>query len=226
MSGLQLISIISAGICFILSLILRKHFGKLNGLQIILGVSVIGDLTGILITNVLDRDQMLQFNLPYYNVLTSVIILLYLILYLNNLDYGLLKTIFKICIVGYIVFYFINISFIQDFSTTLHTYSFTFGSFVLCFGIALYIKQLIESEKVIALNEDPLFWISIGVFSFYIINIPYMAMYNFMYSHYFDLLVFLRKLTIYLGILMYICIFIGLKCLKRKSSSASSSEVL
>lgn len=217
----------SAGICFILSLRLRKHLAKasLDGLHIILGVSVIGDLIGILITNILNRDQMLAFNLPYYNMLTSIIILLYLILYLINLEPGFLKKLFQVCISGFLIFYFINVSFIQPFATTLHSYSFTFGSLVLCLGIALYIKQLIESEKVIALNEDPLFWISIGVFSFYVINIPYMAMYNFMYEHYFELLVFLRKLTIFLGILMYICIFIGLICLKRKSSSASSLGV-
>ncbi len=179
------------------------------------------DLLGIVLTQTVFAERKLAFNLPYYNITTALIILSFSGLYLMNLRSAKCRTIQMASILLFIVFYLVNVSWIQPLYSVLHSYSFTLGSVTICTGILCYIKELLESDKIVDLQSDPLFWISVGLFSFYLINIPYMAMFNFLLLNYMDLLSAARKVTIFLSYFMYICIFIGLLCSKRKSYSAS-----
>ncbi len=153
-------------------------------------------------------------NFIYYNITTTIILLLYYGLYLENIKIPINKRIFQLCCLFTLCFYLINVLFIQT-GQTFHTYSFTIGSICLCLGIIFYIKEIIESDKIVFISKDPLFWISIGLFSFYIINIPYFVMYNYLAQDYFDFLVLCKKIFLVLNYFMYSCIIIGLLCLRK-----------
>ncbi len=153
-------------------------------------------------------------NFIYYNITTIIILLLYYALYIENILVKSYRRIFIIACCITLSFYLINIFFIQT-GQTFHTYSFTIGSICLCLGIVFYIKEIVESEKIVFVSRDPLFWISIGLFASYIINIPYMGMYNFLAKDYVDFLIFCRKIHLALNYFMYSCIIIGLLCLKK-----------
>lgn len=156
-------------------------------------------------------------NINYYNYTTLIILLIYYALFFENIHVKIYKKIFLIACIVTISFYLFNISFIQK-GHTFHTYSFTIGSVCLCLGIIFYIKEIVESEKIIFISKVPLFWISVGLFSFYIINIPYMGMYNFLVNDYIDFLVAFFKIGLFLNYFMYCCIIKGLLCLGKSFS--------
>jgi hypothetical protein len=152
-------------------------------------------------------------NLLYYNVTTIITLLLYYGLYFENIRVITNKRIFLGSCVFAFCFYLVNIFFIQS-GEVFHTYSFTIGSVCLCLGIVFYLKETVESEKIVVISKDPLFWISIGLFAFYIISIPFFAMYNYLRTDYVDILLLFRIIFVILNYFMYSCIIIGLICLK------------
>lgn len=153
-------------------------------------------------------------NFIYYNFTTLIILLLYYGLYLENLKSKRYRTIFLIACTITFCFYLINITFIQT-GQTFHTYSFAIGSVCLCLGIIFYVKEIVENDKIVFVSKDPLFWISIGLFAFYIINIPFFGMYNFLVKDYVYFLMLLKKISLVLNYFMYSCIIIGLICLRK-----------
>jgi hypothetical protein len=153
-------------------------------------------------------------NFIYYNITTIIILLLYYGLFIENIRIPVNKKIFKIICLITFCFYIINVLFIQT-GQTFHTYSFTIGSICLCLGIIFYIKEIIESDKIVFISKDPLFWISVGLFAFYIINIPYFVMYNYLAQDYFEFLVLCKKIFLVLNYFMYSSIIIGLLCLRK-----------
>lgn len=223
-SVLQVVAIASEALCFIASLYFIRKLSDttLHALPYILGFIFVSDLLGIILTQSVFEANKLAFNLPYYNLTTSFIIVLWTYLMIVNLNKGHCRNMLIIALGIYLFFFAVNISFIQELFKSLHTYSFTLGSIILCLATVCYLKQLVESDRIIHLKKDVMFWISVGLFSFYMINIPYMAMYNFLLEHYLDLLSAMRKVTIFLSYFMYLCIFFGLLCLKEKSFSVSS----
>lgn len=222
-SALQAIAIGTEAICFFYSVLIWKQLRNtsLKYLPYILGFVFLSDALGIFLTQTVFAEDKLTFNLPYYNITTTLIILGFTGLYFANVQASACRSILKASVFIFIGFYLVNILWIQPLFHALHSYSFTLGSVTICIAILCYTKQLVESDKIIELQSDPLFWISAGLFSFYLINIPYMAMFNVLLLNYMDLLSAARKVTIFLSYFMYICIFIGLLCSKRKSYSAS-----
>ncbi len=208
----------SEGICFLTSLVLRKSLTRegMGLLPGILGAIFISDSMGILLTQyVFTRDQ-LGFNLPYYNVATALVIVLYGLFYIRNLKPTACRKVLAIAMCLFVAFFIVNVLWIQPLFTTLHTYSFTLGSLSLCLGAGCYLKQLVQSERVISMHTDPFFWVSIGLFAFYIINAPYMAMYNYLLASSIDMLIALRNVNMVLNYFMYLCIFLGLQCASRR----------
>jgi hypothetical protein len=194
----------------------------LEKLPWILGFIFISDFLGIVLTQTVFEKNQLVFNFPYYNLTTCIILIIWIVLIYQTLKGKSYKRILIFSLFLFIAFYLYNVIFIQAFLKVLHTYSFTLGSFVLCLGACLYLKQLIESDRVIYLKKDVMFWICTGLLSFYVINVPYMAMYNYLLKHHLDLLTAIRNTTTFLLYFMYLCIFFGLLCLKGKSYSVSS----
>jgi hypothetical protein len=153
-------------------------------------------------------------NFIYYNVTTIITLVLYYALYLENIKVYTYKRIFFVACVITFCFCLINVFYIQT-GQMLHTYSFSIGSVCLCLGIVFYIKEIIESDKIILISKDPLFWISMGLFAFYIIHIPYIGMYNYLHKNYIEILLLFRNIFLVLNYIMYSCIIIGLLCLKK-----------
>ncbi|MBV6472863.1 MAG: hypothetical protein JPMHGGIA_01130 [Saprospiraceae bacterium] len=208
----------SEAICFSTSLVFHKSLTRegMRLLPAILGAIFISDSLGILLTQyVFTRDQ-LGFNLPYYNIVTTLVIVLYGLLYLRNLKPSLCRMVFGFAMGLFVAFFIVNVLWIQPLFSTLHTFSFTMGSLSLCLGAGCYLRQLVQSERVISMHTDPFFWISIGLFAFYIINAPYMAMYNYLLATSIDMLIALRNVNMVLNYFMYLCIFLGLQCANRK----------
>lgn len=186
---------------------------NLRLLFVVLAFIVITEVVGLMKLYVFEGIRQMD-NFTYYNITTLIILLLYYVLYFDNLKVGRHRNVFLAACIITILFYIINIAFIQT-GPTFHTYSFTIGSICLCLGIIFYVKEIVESEQIIFVSKQPLFWVSIGLFSFYIINIPYMGMYNYLVKDYIDFLVLCRKISLFLNYCMYSCIIIGLLCLKK-----------
>ncbi|MBK8956135.1 MAG: hypothetical protein IPM34_11350 [Saprospiraceae bacterium] len=223
-SALQFVAIASEAICFIAAVYFIKPLKNtiLAKLPWVLGFIFISDFFGLILTQVVFKKNQLVFNIPYYNLTTALILVFWIALIYQTLKNNFYKKILRYSLFVFIAFYFCNIIFIQSFLKSLHTYSFTLGSFVLCLAAYLYLKQLIESDRIIYLKKDVMFWICTGLLSFYVINIPYMAMFNYLLEHHLDLLTVIRNVTIFLMYFMYLCIFLGLLCLKEKLYSVSS----
>lgn len=224
---LQLGVFTAEGLCFAYSLYQKNKLNQsdLKWLPWVLGFIFFSDLLGVGLTHTLFAANKIAFNLPYYNTTTSLIIHFLTVLFLRNLQGKVVRNLVVAGLISFWLLFLLNVIWLQPFLTRLHTYSFAYGSVVLCLAVIFYIRQLVRSERIVDLHSDPLFWIGVGIIPFYGLNIPYMAMYNYLALYMQDLLLILRNITNFLCYLMYGSIFIGLLCLKKKLSSESSQVV-
>jgi hypothetical protein len=133
---------------------------------------------------------------------SSYIILLYMLLL--KLLYKRLATLFLIL---FLLFYFINIMFLQNNPETTFTYSFAVGvGFVLILS-CLYLVEIFNSDKILNFKKSIYFWFVIGILAFHVPFLPFMLALNWFLIDK-DESVFSIVLFI-LNLLMYICFSIG-----------------
>ncbi len=76
--------------------------------------------------------------------------------------------------------------------------------------ILLYFQEVLNSEKVLHVKKNLLFWISVGLLIYYVGNIPFRILRN--YYEYLTDATILILVNLILGITMYTCFIIGFIC--------------
>ncbi len=157
-----------------------------------------------------------SFDNTYHNIYFLLFFLLFYFIYHNTLE----KKIFKLIIKCSAILLFIP--FIWEINTVdivRGTFGITYivGAILLVTCIIFYFISILQSSRVLVIKNDLLFWISVGLFLFYIGYIPI----KLMRSQYFETtdIEFIYTLLIIQGsliIVMYVCFIIGFLWMKRR----------
>ena len=115
---------------------------------------------------------------------------------------------------------FVGVFFADLIFTDVYRQSFVWtylaGSLFLVYSIVLYYIDILESPRVLVVKNDLLFWVSVGLFLFYIGYIPIKILkaWFFTQSSFFGILYIIHYSLI---VVMYLCFLIGFLWMKRKS---------
>jgi hypothetical protein len=156
-------------------------------------------------------------NIFYYNIFTAIQIVFYLDLIRIHISSKGAKNFVLISIIAFILSTIINILYIQHALNEWVCYTFTLGCFLITVWVTYYFYELLDSDKVDNYGKEPMFWIGIGLFIFYVCNIPYMSIFNYLQSNYNAIFNAYYKIIQILSYVMYSFFIIGISCsTKRK----------
>lgn len=132
--------------------------------------------------------------------------------WLQNLK---IKRIIKIVVIIFPLFVAVNTIWIQGFFT-LQTYSFVSGgTFILLLSVA-YLWELYTNEESQNIIRDPVFWFSLAHLIYFAVSLPYIGMFNFLWSNYPSFTTLYYELIFDGTICLYnILLTTGFLCLKR-----------
>lgn len=159
----------------------------------------------------------------YRDVISNIVIFnVYYLLYFSFFFYVFMKVIeekkfilyIKICIGVFWVFYLSDLA-LTDIFTESFTRSYITGAGGLIFCIILYYISILQSSLVLVIKNDLLFWISVGLFLFYIGYIPIKIIksWYYQYDNFFQLLLIIQFSLI---IVMYSFFLMGFLWMKKR----------
>ncbi|AUC75762.1 hypothetical protein CW732_08765 [Olleya sp. Bg11-27] len=112
-------------------------------------------------------------------------------------------------IVFYILSFIVNIGF-QNYLTQIQTIPFIVGAVFIIISISFYFLDILNSNKILYISKNLLFWISIGLLLYFVGKIPTRIIRN--YWEEFDNYQSIFMVEYILSIIMNICFIIGFVC--------------
>lgn len=148
-----------------------------------------------------------KYNYWIFNIMKPIWKLLYLYIFYKSLENKKYKKWIRNFIAIYIVSLIINWVFLQNFLTEIESYSHIIGAFFIISSAIFYLIELLKSDKIIRFYRKLLFWVSIGLLTFYGGTIPFIIVRdyyaNLNYIHNIYLIIYV------LGTLMYLLFAFG-----------------
>ncbi len=153
-------------------------------------------------------------NLALYNVYYLFHFSFFLYVFMRMVDNRAFKRNIAVSIGIFILVFFMDVL-ITDVYTKSFMWTYLAGSLFLVYSIILYYIDVLQSPKVLVVKNDLLFWISVGLFLFYIGYIPIKILKTWFFSQtvFFDMLFIIHYSLI---VVMYLCFLIGFLWMKRK----------
>lgn len=115
------------------------------------------------------------------------------------------------------LFFIINIAFIQGIHT-FNTYSYVAGGAAVIVWTCMYFTELLSKPKFSSIIEQPLFWISTGLLFFYLGNIPFYGMINYLLKNHYGIVKNYFVIVLILNVLKYSLYAVGFLCTKPKQN--------
>lgn len=165
--------------------------------------------------HVLTKYQLIN-NVAYYSILSTVILFLYFYFYYQQIKNAAYKRIILYAAIFLGIFSVFNIIFIQRIFEQFTSYNFCIGSVIMCVIICMYVIETMKSDLIIDLKKNLLFWVSIGLFFYYLMNIPVMAGFNHLVeSDSITLRIVYKVITYVVLYIQYILFIIGAIWMKK-----------
>ena len=111
-------------------------------------------------------------NVNLFNVTTVIEFVIFYYLFYQSITSTRLKKIIIYTIPLYVVMAAINQLFIQGFNS-FHTYTMLIGTIFLIVFVFFYFYEAFSNKEPLSLPQEPMFWISTGVFLFYLGDFTY-----------------------------------------------------
>lgn len=205
MVDIHILFILSA---FLMSLIsFRKNFPKpLRFFSFILFFSLAVELTGFIYSKILHKH-----NAHIYNLNFLFIFPFYAFFYSQFFPSYKMKKRILFFVVCYFLFALSNIIFIQGLYTW-NSYSLIAGSLLSIYLSVSYLQNYLPNKEFVKLQADPVFWISTGVLLFYLIELPYISLLNYLNTHFLALSKQLLIIPKILNMVMYSLFTIAFLC--------------
>ncbi len=188
----------------------RRYFDSvLKYFPIIIGYTFLTELLGYLIREnenfqIVYLEDYSVSNSIFYNIFDIILFLYFFYIFWYISTRSKHKILIKYGAIIFIVISILN-PFIQDFIVFPQIYALTIGSFVLVACTIMYLQELHSKSKRIPNRKNLLFWISLGLMSFYSFY-PALMIIGVYYRNYAQSI---RPLHYGLIILMYLCFIIG-----------------
>jgi hypothetical protein len=145
-------------------------------------------------------------NQSIYNIYTFFEFNLVTIVYFNLNKEKLSRLIIKYLIVSFNIIYFLSFYFL-----ILKDYTVTLGALVVSVFMILYLRELLNSTKIIDYKRELSFWITVGMLFYYLSTIPFLALVYILKLK--DVLLF--YIIHFITIITHLCFIFGLLWSKR-----------
>ena len=156
-------------------------------------------------------DVMNDNNSFIYNIYMIINFIFLLSIYWNKLQKEIHKKliiVFALCL----LFVFIINPFKENYKIEITTLSFIVGASSLIFAVILYFIEILNSEKVLHITRELLFWISFGILIYNVGAIPCIVSRTYYYETFQNSFDFLNTLYLSLIFILNICYIIGFIC--------------
>ncbi len=188
---------------------LKKH--GLGSFPFFMFFVCLGEITGFILARIYHT------NLVFYNVFSTLQVIYYLLLIRKQLNESKARKAIIISIIFYVLAFITNSCFFQFINQNLGTYTFTLGCLLISFWVVYFFYELFVSKEVDTYGRNPFFWIGLGLFLFYVCNIPYMSVYNYLASNYQHIFsVYFNMIIEILNYVMYTFFIIGILCTNKR----------
>lgn len=165
-------------------------------------------------------DVLEVYNLIIYNIYLLISFTFLFSIYWNFLKTNRYKKIVASFALIYIIAFIINGLFFENYKMDLVTYPFIMASCFLIITVTFYFIEILNSEKVLNVTRDLLFWISVGVVLFNIGVIPWVITLK-LYSENFTLMNTLLQVLI---LILNICFIVGFTCSYKIQKQETSQQ--
>jgi len=149
-----------------------------------------------LIANFFEKD-----NQSIYNIYTFFEFNLVSIIY-----YNLNKEKLSRVVIRYLIGLFNCVYFLSFYLLFLQNYTVTIGALMVSIFMILYLKELLNSDKIIEYKREVSFWITVGMLFYYLCTIPFLTLVYFIGLKG----VFLFKIINIITIITHLCFIFGL----------------
>ncbi|WP_397362186.1 hypothetical protein [Olleya sp. R77988] len=160
----------------------------------------------------LHESFILRNNTILYNIYHLINFTFLLYLFKNTVEDIKQKQWISYFMAFYIICFIVNIGF-QDYLTQIQTIPFIVGAVFVIISISFYFLDILNSNKVLYVSKNLLFWISIGLLLYFVGKIPTRIIRN-----YWEKIDYYKSILIVeyiLSIVMNICFIIGFICSKK-----------
>jgi hypothetical protein len=199
-------------IVFVVSLIKFPLYKNtpLRILPLILLLTLVTESLGGLINKIYGPPNIIVFNIYYFLYFT-----MFFYLFMKVIEVDKFKKLIKIGILVFWIFYLSDLI-LTDIVNESFTRSYIAGAGILIFSITLYYISILQSSLVLVIKNDLLFWISVGLFLFYIGYLPIKIIRSWFLqlNDFFNILLTIQFSLI---IVMYGCFLIGFLWMKKRS---------
>jgi hypothetical protein len=113
-------------------------------------------------------------NQSIYNIYTFFEFNLVTVIYFNLNKEKLSRWVIKNLIISFNIIYFASFYFL-----ILKDYTVTLGAVIVSFFMILYLRELLNSSRIIDYKRDLSFWITVGMLFYYLCTIPFLALVYF-----------------------------------------------
>lgn len=183
---------------------------SLKFFPIVLLITILAEFSGRYVRDIYELPNAIIYNI-YYIFYFSLLIYIFK----NVIDVEKFKIYIRIGIGVYWLFYLKDWLF-TDFIERGFLVSYFVGAGVLVFAIILYYVSILQSSLVLVVKNDLLFWVSVGLFLFFIGYVPIKIIRTIFYesSNFFELLITIQLSLI---IVMYLFFLIGFLWMRKRS---------
>lgn len=179
-------------------------------LPIIFGLTMLTEFLGTYI-----RDEYGPFNAIIYNIYYGLYFSMFFYVFMKTIEEAKFKKYIKIGIGIYWLLYLVD-WFVNDATAFVFITSYIAGAGILIFCIILYYISILQSSLVLLIKNDLLFWVSVGLFLFYIGYLPIKIIrtWFFKLNSFFEVLLTIQFSLI---IVMYLFFLTGFLWMKKRS---------
>jgi len=177
---------------------------------IVLLFTIVAEFSGRYVRDVYGLPNAIIYNIYYFFYFSLLIYI-----FMKIIDVEKFKNYIKIGICVYWLFYLGDWLF-TNFMEIGFMISYFVGAGVLVFAIILYYISILQSSLVLVVKNDLLFWVSVGLFLFFIGYVPIKIIRTMFYeaSNFFELLMVIQLSLI---IVMYLFFLTGFLWMKKRS---------
>ncbi len=152
------------------------------------------------------KYSILRNNSIIYNIYHIINFSFLFILFRTYVKENTHKKWIKLFLITYILSFSIA-AFFVDYSISIQVIPFIIGAVFIIISILFYFLEILNTNKVLYVSNNLLFWISVGLFLYFVGKIPMRIILNYSYEEeYFNAIIVARSV---LSIVMNLCFIIG-----------------
>jgi hypothetical protein len=128
------------------------------------------------------HNHMYALNNQIFNISTVIEFLFFYYLFYQTINRPAAKNTIVVLSIIYFIWALINIAFVQGIDV-FDSYTMLLGTLIIILFVFFYFYDAFDREEPVNLIREPMFWISIGIFLFYLGDFTFNLMYPYLAKH-------------------------------------------